>query len=118
MSTYYTFSDDAISAAMQAAQATHENSNLGLRADFDTTKGGSLSVHAECISVTVENHKICLNLPLGFGKHCISIPVKIPNGTAGKACLHICTTWGIPTGIRVTVEIGGVTVVSQTFGKC
>ena len=98
---------------------THEGQQLkATSSSFDTTKGGDLAVAAQCISITVEDHKVCINLPLGFGKHCISIPVNIPNGTAGKACLKICTTWGIPTGIKVSVEIGGITVVSQTFGKC
>lgn len=75
-------------------------------------------VGAECISVTTENHQVCISLPLGFGKHCFSIPVSIPDGSVGKACLSICTTWGIPTGVRITIEIGGITVINQTFGKC
>ena len=116
---YYEFSDEAVEAALDAAKRTHASSNLkASSADFDITKGGCLLVAAECISVTTEDHKVCVNLPLGLGKHCISIPVSIPDGTAGKACLTLCTTWGIPTGVKVSVEIGGVTVVSQSFGKC
>ncbi len=119
MGTYYSFSEQAISEALDAARKTHgEGMIKATGSNFDTTRGGDLAVAAECVSVTVENNKICINLPLGFGKHCLSIPISIPNGTAGKACLSICTTWGIPTGIKVSVVIAGVTVVSQTFGKC
>ena len=86
--------------------------------DFDVRKAGDLQVFAGCIKVTVDNHKICFDLPLGFGKHCINIPIKFPNGTVGKACLRICTIWKIPTGIEVTIVIKDVTIVKQVFGKC
>ncbi len=115
----YKFSEEAISKAIDAAKKTHEGTQLNAKeSDFNIHKGGCLLVAAECISITTENHQVCINLPLGLGKHCISLPVNIPNGTAGKACLTICTTWGIPTGVKVSVEIGGITVVSQSFGKC
>ena len=115
----YSFSEEAIANAIDAAKNTHAESNLdATHSDFDVSKGSCMLVAAECVSVTVENNKICLNLPLGLGKHCFSIPVSIPNGTAGKACLSICTTWGIPTGVKVTIELAGITVVSQSFGKC
>lgn len=118
MSTY-SFSDEAVANAIAAAKKTHEETQLDATAsNFNIHKGGCMLVAAECISVTTENHKVCINLPLGLGKHCLSLPVSIPDGTAGKACLSICTTWGIPTGVKVTVTIAGVTVVSQSFGKC
>lgn len=119
MKTYYSFDDEAIQNALDAAKRNHEElltSTDG--APFDPKSGGHLFVSAQCVSVTVEDHKICIKLPLGLGKHCIGIPVNIPNGTAGKACLGICTTFGIPTGVKVSVVIAGVTVVSQSFGKC
>lgn len=116
---YYEFDQKAINNALDAAKETHKNFQLNAtESNFDVSKGGCLQLTAECVSVTIEDHKICVNLPLGFGKHCISIPVNIPNGTAGKACLKICTTWGIPTGVEVNVVVGGVTIISQKFGKC
>ncbi|CAD0221978.1 hypothetical protein [Chryseobacterium sp. JV274] len=121
----FNFSKEAISHALEAAKRSHEDSQANLRssgADTDLSLAnasvGYLLVTAECISITVENNKVCINLPLGFGKYCFSIPLSIPNGTAGQACLSICTTWGIPTGIRVTIIIGGITIISQSFGKC
>lgn len=116
---YYSFSDEAVNNALAAAKQTHEGSQLqATEADFNIQKGGCMLVAAECVKVTTENHKVCINLPLGLGKHCLNLPVSIPDGTVGQACLSICTTWGIPTGVKVSVVIAGVTVVSQTFGKC
>jgi hypothetical protein len=117
--TIYKFNDVAISNAIDAAKKTHEqNQQKSTESGVNVSKGECLQVSAECISITTEDHKVCINLPLGFGKYCFSIPLSIPEGTAGKACLSICTTWGIPTGIKVTIEIGGITIVSQSFGKC
>ena len=114
----YKFSDEAVSNALNAAKQTHEN-HLSRNLDANISMHrGCLSLVAECVSIKVENNQVCVELPLGLGKHCISLPVSIPDGTAGKACLTICTTFGIPTGVKVSVEIAGVTVVSQSFGKC
>ncbi len=117
--TYYKFDEKAVSNALDAARTTHEGiQRSATESDFNIMKAGSLLVHAECISVKTEKQKVCLDLPLGLGKHCISIPISFPDGTVAKACLHICTTWGIPTGVKISIEIGGITVISQTFGKC
>ncbi|MBP93033.1 MAG: hypothetical protein CMC55_02815 [Flavobacteriaceae bacterium] len=119
MKNYYSFDEQAISHALNSAKQTHAGLDLtNLKSDSDLSRGGDLQVQAQCISVKVEDNKICLNLPFGFGKHCLHIPISIPNGTAANACLSICTTWGIPTGIKVAVTVAGVTVISQTFGKC
>ena len=118
MSTY-SFSEEAVANAIEAARKTHENNNFLAEGESPTLDSKAcMLVSAECISVTIENHSVCINLPLGLGKHCISVPISIPSGTAGKACLDICTTWGIPTGVKVSVIVAGVTVVSQSFGKC
>lgn len=119
MSKYYSFDEKAIQAALDAAKKTHEGTDLTqINSEFNTSKGGDLSVSAQCVKITVENNKVCIDLPLGLGKHCLTIPVSVPNGSVGQACLNICTTWGIPTGVKVSVIIAGITVVSQVFGKC
>lgn len=120
----YKFDDEAIADAIKSAQATHDDamaSTEGLAFDISKNGGlqdGTLSIGAQCISVTVENQKICITLPLGIGKRCFTIPVRIPNGSVGQACISICTTWRIPTGARLTVVIAGVTVINQSFGRC
>ena len=69
------------------------------------------------VSPTIKNGKACINLPLGIGQVCLPIPISY-DGKVASVCLSICTTWGIPSGVRVTVSVAGVTIVSKTFGKC
>ncbi|MFC3614640.1 hypothetical protein ACFORG_12775 [Lutimaribacter marinistellae] len=119
MPEYHSFDHEAVNQALQAARAAHEDKNLmAMDSTSDISDSGELSLLAECIAVTVSDHKVCLDLPLGIGKVCIPIPIKFPDGEAAKACLSICTTWGIPTGVKVSISIGGITVVEKKFGKC
>ena len=77
---------------------------------------GHLHFLSECISVRVENHQVCLKVPV-IGEVCIPVPSFIPDLTVGSACLELCTTFGIPTGVKVTLEILSFKV-SKSFGKC
>jgi hypothetical protein len=113
---YYSFSDEDISSVLQAARQPYEERDLRAITEISTLESPNLTLLAQCISVTVNNHRVCLNLPLGIGRRCIRLPFNIPNGTAAQACLSICTIFGIPTGVCVRVRIGGVTVVNQCFG--
>ncbi|BCA61135.1 hypothetical protein HMP09_0369 [Sphingomonas sp. HMP9] len=115
----YDFDSKAIDSILDAASADAETLKLSaVSHDTDISSGGKLVFGATCISVTVQNGKVCLNLPLGFGSVCLPIPAIFPSGTAGQACIDICTTWGVPTGIKVSVSIAGRTIVQQTFGYC
>jgi hypothetical protein len=74
---------------------------------------------ADCVSVTVENNKVCVEIPVKkIGKKCITVPANFPNGTAAEACISICKKLGVPTGAKVTVKIAGIEVASATFGLC
>jgi hypothetical protein len=114
---YYSFDDEAVSSALEAARQPYEATDLQAIAEI-SSESGELSVLAQCISVTVRNRRVCLNLPLGLPRVCIPIPVNIKDGTAAQACLSICTFWGIPTGACVRVVVGGVVVVKRCFGRC
>ena len=117
--THYGFDSKAIDSVLEAAQGNDAAPKLAsVNHQTDLASGGKLTFGATCVSVTVNNGKVCLNLPFGFGSVCLPIPAIFPSGTAGQACLDICTTWGVPTGIKVTVSIAGRTVVQQTFGYC
>lgn len=118
MATYHEFDQKAIASALQAASEFHDREKLAKSNELNAFDDGHLSLAAGCISVTVDGGKICLNLPLGIGKICVPIPPIFPDGTAAQACIHICTTWGIPTGVRLTVSIAGQQIVNKTFGKC
>jgi hypothetical protein len=49
----------------------------------------SFSLLVECLSVTVQDGQVCLNLPLELGEECIDVPDWIPDGEAARACLEI-----------------------------
>jgi len=118
---FYEFDSEAVDAALDAARRTHSGNeklqNLTAQSGLPMV-GAHIAVAAQCIAVTISNNQVCLTLPLGLGKHCLHLPVHIPNGTAAQACLTICTHFGIPTGVKVSVVVAGSTVFSQTFGAC
>ncbi|CAN5504958.1 hypothetical protein BH11PSE4_BH11PSE4_06530 [soil metagenome] len=111
------FSDAAVQAAISSAKSYYDDRlQKGLHSGLGVDDG-HLSTLAECVTLTVSNGQACLNLPLGIGHVCLPVPVSY-DGKVASACLSICTTWGIPTGVRVTVTVAGVTIVSKSFGKC
>ncbi|MCZ8313681.1 hypothetical protein [Phreatobacter sp.] len=119
MATFHSFDDKAIASVLEATSRHYDAAALeSNRREINPIDDGHIRIAAQCISVTVENGKICLNLPLGIGKYCLPIPSIIPDGTAAQACLDICTTWGIPTGVRVTVSVAGKVILEKTFLKC
>lgn len=111
----YSFSDEAISSAIETARRPHEGTDLRAITEISPSHG-PVALRAQCISVTTGDHQVCLDLPLGLGSVCLPIPFDIPDGTIAQACLDICTTIGIPTGVCVRVVVGGATVVRQCFG--
>lgn len=134
----HSFSEEAFKDAIESAKATHSDAKAeaqGAKAQsaeaqsaeaqrfgFDFSNGGgmqegTMQIMAQCISVTTANRKICITLPV-VGKKCFTVPLNIPNGKVGKACLSVCTKFGIPTGVKVSITIAGVTVINQQFGFC
>lgn len=110
------FSAEIIDQALAAAHA-HSTALRATTINHTTPLAdGALKLSAQCISVTVQNGQVCLNLPFGIGHVCLPIPSWIPNGTAAKACLDICTKWGIPCGVEVTVSVAGQVIVKKGFG--
>lgn len=119
MATYAEFDPADVSAALEAARQHYDIQKLtAATAKIEPLDDGHLSLAAGCVSVTVNGNKICVNLPLNLGGICLPIPISIPNGTVAQACIRICTTWGLPTGVRLTVTVGGVVIVEKTFLKC
>lgn len=120
MANVHEFSAESIQQALDAI-TEHGTMATEVSAQEATpfgVAGGEFSVLAQCLSVKVVNHRICLGLPLGLGNICLPIPLGIPNGTAAEACLSICTTWGFPTGVKVTIRVAGRTIITKSFGKC
>ncbi len=117
MADFPSFSDEAVNGAIQSAKSFYDTKLKASSTNTVSHDDGHLSTLAECISVTINDGKACLNLPLGIGSVCIPVPISY-DGKVAQACLSVCTTWGIPTGVRVTVSVAGVTIISKTFGKC
>lgn len=115
MADYHKFDETKVAAVLDAVRG-HQGDMATARAI--NAADGHLSLATECLSVKVEDDKICLDLPLGIGKVCIPIPGFIPNGTVAEACLKICTFGPIPTGAKVAISVAGKTIAEKTFGKC
>jgi len=110
------FNQEIITQALAAAQSHSASLHATATKAHDKLEDGALTLGAQCISVTVQNGKVCLNLPFGIGHVCLPVPSWIPNGTAAQACLAICTKWGIPCGVEVTVSVAGQLIVRKNFG--
>lgn len=119
MATYHSFDDAEVQAILAAAAEHHDHEALMAAAPGEAIlHASSMKLGDTCISVDVEDGKVCLNLPIVNKKVCLPIPKFIPNGTAAKACLKVCFTWAVPTGVCVTVTALGKTVAQQCFGVC
>lgn len=122
MSHYVSFDpakiDAALAAARQHAGEVPERRLTASELDsFDPNLGGEYSVSAGCVSVKVEDGKICVDLPL-VGKYCLPVPSWIPSGAELKACVSLCTTWGLPTGVKLTVSFNDNVIFTKSFLKC
>ena len=109
------FDEDRINAAIETAQR-HSHTMRAQKSDGAVLADGALTVAAQCVSVTVNNGEVCLDLPLGIGHVCLPVPSWVPNGEAAKACIDLCTKWGIPCGVEVTISIAGEKIISKGFG--
>lgn len=119
MTTYHSFDDKEVQALIDTAANHFDADTLKSAAPRDMTLQASpMKIGDTCITVTVENGKVCLKLPVVDTKVCLPIPPFIPDGTAAQACLKICTTLGVPSGVCVTISALGKTVVHQCFGLC
>jgi len=116
MADYPSFSEEAVQAAIDASRNHYADQKLSLSENMYVDTGHQ-STLAQCIKVTIENGKVCITLPLGIGKKCIPIPVSF-DGDVAEVCLSICTTVFVPTGVKVTISVGGRIIVTKVFGVC
>jgi hypothetical protein len=110
--------NDAIASMKAEPQAFGALAADGQPPALTLQDSGQMFAAAQCIGVTVQNRKICLNLPLRIGKVCLPVPSFVPNGKAAEACIGICTHWGVPTGLKVTVTVAGKVILQKTYGYC
>jgi hypothetical protein len=110
----YSFDEANVQKALEAAGKPFAGRDL--RAQIDTSQNPNLRSIGDCVDLRSGESEVCLDLPLGLGSVCIPLPFDLPDGKAAQACLYICTTLGLPTGVSVRVTVGGFTVVDQSFG--
>ena len=108
---YASFDQKAIDEALaltktSGAESLTAATGAGAAAKIKFPDSGQMSMTAQCITVTVKNSKVCLNVPFA-GSICIGVPKWVPNGKAVAACASVCTRFGVPTGVTVTLSIGG-----------
>jgi hypothetical protein len=117
---YYNFDPAAIQDALEAAREAAAEQVQAAGADptaLDLTAApaSEVTIQAACITVTVQNRRVCLSLPFGFGQACLPIPINVGGGTSAQACLNVRTILGFPIGVCVTVRVGGSEIVRQCF---
>ncbi|MDT0353608.1 hypothetical protein [Pseudonocardia charpentierae] len=113
---YASFDDEAVSKTLEAARQPYEGTDLTAVTEISPAVSAGLELRAQCITVTSGNHRVCVNLPLGLGRACLPLPFDLPDGTAVQACLSIRTgPFGIPTGVCVTLFVGGEQIVRKCF---
>ena len=116
----YNFNEEAYLKVINAAKATQEVNKPKTSKGSVTAAAldsGRMSYLSECISVSINNDQVCLNIPI-YGQVCITLPIGLPSGTLAQACLNVCTHFGIPTGVTVSIAVAGQTIVTKTFGYC
>jgi hypothetical protein len=119
---YHAFDEKALNEAIASVQTlgeAHGFAEAGGQPLANLAESGEMFLAAQCISVTVNNHQVCLNLPKPISKSiCLPIPKFIPNGAKLEACIGICYIWKIPSGVKVTVSFNGKVIVQKSWGKC
>lgn len=75
---------------------------------------------ANIVEAEVMRKKICVEIPFGLGRHCLPLPFffnEREEEVKVRVSLDISTRWGIPEGVKVTVNsIDGQMLVNKTFG--
>lgn len=119
---YHAFDEKTVNEAIASMQTHGETLGLaeaGGQPLGNLADSGEMFLAAQCISVTVKNHQVCLNLPKPISKSiCLPIPKFIPDGAKLEACIGICYIWKVPTGVKVTISFNGKIIVQKSWGRC
>jgi len=114
-SEYVSFDEEEYRSALEAARQEFEGVDVR-SVDFDTVQDASAEIRAACVEVESRGRRICLRLPRPFPRLCI--PINLPDGSIVRACLHVCTFFGIPIGACVRVYLAGELVAKRCIGRC
>lgn len=103
------------------ANLTSENNITveGLKSQLNSAGVQALNLQA-CVSASYDptTNKICFSFPI-IGQICFPSPISIPVGATLKVCGDLCTSWGIPTGLKITLYLNDNSVWSGVvWGSC
>lgn len=110
------------------ANLASDNNNLtaennitveGLKSQLDSAGVQALNLQA-CVSASYDpkTNKICFNFPI-IGQICFPSPINIPIGATLKVCGDVCTSWGFPKGLKITLYLNNNPVWSGVvWGSC
>jgi hypothetical protein len=120
MPTVHKFNQAEIEATLLAVAARYDRSVLKTEgASRNLADRGHIQIAgAACITLKIEGGEVCLDLPFNVGHACLPVPPWVPQGTAAQACIDICTTFGVPSGVEVSVSVAGKVIVHQSWGLC
>lgn len=115
----YEFDEKRVESVCNSIEKDNKGTGNLQSVDALSHRTAEFAVLAECISVTVENGKVCIKLPLNLGKECINVPDWIPDGEAAKACLSIVykRVLGvkIPVGVKVCLYVANQEITCVNF---
>lgn len=97
------------------------SSRSGMNSSVDERNG--ILPSQTCVNTTIENGKACIIIPnntfgLPAGKHCVDLPVSLPNGQGVSMCATPCGPPWFPTGACLTVRRGRRRIFHQCVGLC
>jgi hypothetical protein len=118
MPEYTEFPQENIDKALALARRSFEGVDLqstDMLSPQMALRAGPADFNAGCIGVISQDNQVCLQLPV-VGNLCV--PVDLPDGSVAEACVVVCTHWGIPTGICLTIRALGNNIFRQCYGWC
>lgn len=110
MSNIREFNQERIDSVLKLSKVS-----TSLDSEGKGSKTAEITALAQCISLEVEDHKVCVKLPLGLGKQCIDVPDWIPNGEAARVCLSINFIGVLPRGVKICVYVANQEIVCKNF---
>ena len=114
---YVSFDEEEYRSALEAARQEFEGVDLR-SVDFSTAQDASAEIRATCVELRSIGRRVCLILPRPLRRDPLCIPLNLPDGSIVRACLYVCTFWGIPIGACVRVYLAGELVAKRCIGAC
>lgn len=109
------FNGESSNALQSSVKTT--NTIESVQNQLSSTNVQALSLSA-CVGASYRNGDVCFDFPV-FGNVCVNVPIGIPANANLRVCGDVCTTWGIPTGLKITLYVNDQALWSGTVvGSC